>query len=277
MDIKIVTDSSSDILTFNGTPFSSVPLRIYTNEKEFTDDSSLDVDAMTSFLESYSGRSGSSCPNSEDWLRAFGDAERIICVTITKNLSGSYSSAQTAASEYTKSNPDAKVFVCDTLSVGPENALLIHKLSEWIRAGSDFDEIVERAREYMDKTQLIFALESLRNLANNGRANPIVAKLAGVLGIRVIGRASDEGTLEVTDKVRGEKKTLECIFDNMKARGYSGGRVRVHHNKNENGALSLREKILCEFPSSEVEIQKTNGLCSFYAERGGLLVGFECK
>jgi len=57
--------------------------------------------------------------------------------------------------------------------------------------------------------------------------------------------------------------------------GFTGGRVRIHHCNNEDGANVLRAMIREQFPFAEVIIQKTRGLCSFYAEEGGLLVGYE--
>jgi hypothetical protein len=37
----------------------------------------------------------------------------------------------------------------------------------------------------------------------------------------------------------------------------------------------VRDMILAEFPSSHITIMPLSGLCSYYAEEGGLLVGFE--
>ena len=65
------------------------------------------------------------------------------------------------------------------------------------------------------------------------------------------------------------------IVKNMSGDGYCGGRVRIHHADNPKAAELLREKILSEYPTSDVTVAFARGLCSFYAERGGLLVGFE--
>ena len=40
-------------------------------------------------------------------------------------------------------------------------------------------------------------------------------------------------------------------------------------------AEKLRDSILADFPQAFVEIYRCGGLCSFYAEKGGLLIGFE--
>lgn len=132
-----------------------------------------------------------------------------------------------------------------------------------------FEEIRDSVTEYQNSTNLLFSLESLTNLARNGRVNPAVAKIAGVLGIRVFGAAT-EGVLDPIQKIRGEAKTIEAMFAEMKKRGFSGGKVRIDHCLNPGAA-----KVLAEFPGCNLEIGENHALCSFYAERGGILIGFE--
>ena len=276
MNYKIVADSSADMLTLPGMSFESAPLKIITDVKEYVDNAELDVAAMLADLKAYKGKSRTSCPNAGEYMEAFGDAEAVFCITITSNLSGSCNAARVAAKSYLEAHPDRRVHVIDSLSTGAESYLVIEKLVEFINAGDDFDTIVEKITDYnVNHTRLIFALESMHNLANNGRVSPIVAKMAGILGIRAIGRASDVGTLEMICKSRGLQATLSDIVKNMMGDGYKGGKVRIHHAGNLSAAELLRAKIFEAFGHAKIAIGEARGLCSFYAEAGGLLVGFE--
>lgn len=275
MSFKIVFDSSADIRELSGVPFESAPLKIITDNREYVDDSSLDIIEMLSDLKQYKGRSRSSCPSSGEYVEAFGDAENIFCVTITSGLSGSFNSANVAAKNYLEEHPDRHIHIIDSLSTGAENTLLIHKLRDLILEGKDFETVKKEITEYHNHTRLLFALENMHNLANNGRVSPIVAKMAGLLGIRAIGRASEQGTLEMICKSRGPLNTVNDILKNMISEGYSGGKVRLHHANNLSSANLLKTKILEKFPSASVEIMICGGLCAFYAEEGGLLIGFE--
>jgi DegV family protein with EDD domain len=276
MTFKIVSDSAVDIKSIQGIPFESVPLKIMTDAREYVDNESLDVVGMLSDLKAYKGKSHTSCPSTGEYAQAFGDAENVFCVTITSNLSGSYNSACVAARSYMEEHPDRNVHIIDSLSTGPENALQVEKLRELILADKSFEEIKSEINDYsVNHTRLIFALESMRNLANNGRVKPVIAKMAELFGIRAIGRASDIGTLEMICKSRGPKNAAKDILDNMIGDGYKGGRVKLHHANNLSAAQLLQEKILEKFPNAQIEIGMTGGLCSFYAEQGGLLVGFE--
>jgi DegV family protein with EDD domain len=274
-NVKIVADSSSDVLKMEGIPFASAPLKIVTAEKEYVDDENLDVAGMVEDMLRYTDKSGTACPSVGDWLAAFGGARYVFCVTITSNLSGSYNSAVVAAQEFEELHPGSRVLVIDTLSTGPEMKLILEKLRTLVEQGKEFDEIAAEIKAYQEHTGLLFMLESLRNLANNGRVSKVVASAAGIRGIRLLGRASDRGTLEPLVKSRGEKKALANFFQLLKKEGYCGGKVRVAHVLNAPLAAALKELILAEFPHAEIEIYPTRGLCSFYAEKGGMLVGFE--
>ncbi len=273
--IKIVADSSADMQKLNNTEFCSVPLKIITEEKEYIDDKDLDVSGMVSDLSKLNGKSSTACPSVGDWLEAFGDAEEIFCITITSGLSGCYNSAVIAKREYEEKYPDRKVFVIDSLSTGPEMKLIAEKLEEYILNGESFSDICKKIKLYLNKTGLLFMLRSLKNLANNGRVSKIIAKAVGVLGIRIVGRASDVGELEQLSKNRGEKNGLTALFETMKSLGYNGGKVRLAHCNNENGAKELELIIRDEFSGADIEIYPCRGLCSFYAEEGGILLGFE--
>lgn len=275
MNMKIIVDSSANLRTANDNSLVSVPLTLRTNEREFIDDATLNIEEMTDYLASYKGKSGSACPSSGAYIDAFGDAERIFVITITSNLSGSFNSARVAKEQYEDEYPDRKVFLIDSLSAGPELKLTVEKLQELMAQGLSYEEICDEITEYQKKTHLIFCLKSLTNLANNGRVNPAVAKLAGLLNIHVVGIASSVGTLEQREKARGEKKAIAAIQKIMKEFNYMGGKIRIDHCFNEVDALKLKKIILAAFPSADILLAPTYGLCSFYAERGGLMIGFE--
>lgn len=275
MTFRLIADSSANLRSIEGVDFASVPLKIITTAAEYVDDAALDVAAMVEALQTTKGKSGTSCPNISDWLDAFSGADRIIAITITSNLSGAYTSCTQAAREYEQAHPGAKVFVIDSLSTGPEMALILEKLAAWHHEGMDFDTMCQKATDYCTHTHLSFCLESLTNLARNGRVSPAVAKIAGVLGIRLVGVASSEGTLEPLHKPRGEKKALEALYEDMLQRGYQGGKVRMAHCFHPEAASALAARIRQDYPNAPIHTEECTGLCSFYAEQGGLLVGYE--
>lgn len=275
MNTKIVVDSSASLYTLQGVDFECVPLKIITDDAEYLDNGTMDALGMAQTLRTYKGKTSTSCPNVSDWLAAYEGADEVYAITITGTLSGSYNAAQLAAEEYQQENPGKRVFVLDSLSTGPEQRLLAEHLRDLLAEGKEFDEICEEMLRYHKHTHLLFSLESLANLARNGRVKPAVAAVARMLGIRVIGQASEAGELDVLCKTRGEHGALERIVLELKEHGYTNGRLHISHCGNPAAAERLKHMVKAVFDGAKVDISECGGLCSYYAEPGGLLVGYE--
>lgn len=278
MKIRIITDSSSDIREMDGVDFVSVPLTISTDEKEFIDDEKLDVIAMTKYLAGYNGVSRTACPSIGAWLDAFEGADVIYIATLTGGLSGTYNSAMAAREVFLQENPNVKIAVFDTLSAGAEIRLVTEKIAELVQEDKDFDIVCKEVEQYMSSTRLFFSLESLHNLAQNGRVNKLVASAVGVLGIRIFGTASEEGKLDPITKCRNEKRVLVALIENLIKAGYKGGKCYFAHVNNVEFAEKMKEAVIQHFGTleSNIKVYLTRGLCGYYAERGGILIGCEC-
>lgn len=273
--IKIVADSSANLNDSASANFASVPLKILAGEKEYVDTGELDVSAMLRELREWNGPSGTACPGPGEWLASFGDATYVFGVALTSKISGAYNAAQIAAKEYTERYPNRRVYILDSLTTGPELELIVEKYRELVGSGLSFDDVCAGIRRYASRTHLIFSLESLLNFARNGRVNPALAKIAGLLGIRIVGRASKSGELEPLHKSRGEAAAIQTLMKCLAAEGFTGGKVRIRHSDNLQAAQSLAERIRAAYPECDLFIGENRGLCSYYAEKGGLLVGFE--
>jgi DegV family protein with EDD domain len=274
MSIKVVSDSSSNVFAVEGLNYATVPMKVIA-AKEYIDTPELDLQGMVTDLQNHKGKSGSSCPNVQEWLDAFGTGDDIFALTISKNLSGSYNAAKSAAEEYMEANPGKKAFVIDSLAAGPQQIMIAEKIKELINAGYDFETVKEKALEYHNHTHILFCLESLTNLARNGRVSPAVAKIAGMLGMRVVGDVKG-GLITPVHKPRGHKKAMQTLVEMLEERGlYDGALIRIAHCFGESQANDLKALVLEKYPNVRFIIEPTTALCSFYAEAGGLMIGFE--
>ena len=271
--IRLIADSSSDWPQLPGVRY--VPLTISTDEKSFVDNEHLNVNELLDYLASYKGRSYTACPSVDGWLDAYEGADEIYVVTITSNLSGCYNAAMAARELYLQEHKDAKIAVFDSLSTGPEILLILEKLLELTGKGLPFQQVEEQTREYMQRTRLFFSLQSLHNLSQNGRVSKVAAAAVGVLGIRIVGTASEEGTLAQLGKCRGDRRALPELIEQMKAAGFDGGKVRITHVRNPLLADRFADLVKTTWPGSDVAISESGGLCSYYAEAGAILVAFD--
>ena len=281
MTWKIVADSGCDYRTIENlavdTLFESVPLTIQVNDEIFIDNAQLNIDDMMKKMYATSSASKSACPSPDDYMKAFDGASNIFVVTITGTLSGSHNSAQVAKKLYLEEHPDVNIHIIDTLSAGGENDLIIKKLNFLIGQGLSYEEVVTEITAYQTKTKLLFVLAKVDNLVKNGRLSKLVGAVVGLLNIRMVGEASQDGKLELLQKARGAKKSLIAAFDELIKAGYVGGQIIIAHRNNLKFCQQFSEMVREKFPQAVIEVIPTSGLCSFYAEENGLLIGYEIQ
>ncbi len=276
---KIIADSSCDLtslehLTTNAL-FGRAPLRIIVGETEYVDEPGLDTRAMMDAVYSFKGKTGSACPSPEEYAEHCRQVDEAYIVTISSNLSGSYNSAVLARDLVLAEHPEKKIHVFDSLSAGPELTLIVEEIARLADSGLPFEMVCSEVERYQKRTALLFQLNSLENLTKNGRVSKMAGMTAKLLGIHMIGIASDEGTVQPLHKCRGSEKTYKLVLQEMRERGFSGGRVVLGHAFQEKGAEMMRDLILADFPSANITVMPLSGLCCYYAEEGGLLIGFE--
>ena len=68
----------------------------------------------------------------------------------------------------------------------------------------------------------------------------------------------------------GQRIVLE-----LKDHGFTDGKVHIAHCDNPEAAKRLKLMIHAVFAGAQVDVAECGGLCSYYAEQGGLMVGYE--
>lgn len=276
---KIVVDTACDFREIpnkaDNVTYERVPFTLQIEGKDYVDTLDLGIDEMMRAMYASSEPARSACPSPEAFLSAYRGAENVIVLTLTGGLSGSYNSAVAAEKMLKEENENINIHIINTLSAGGQIDLLLLKINELIKEGLTFDEVVAKITEYQKNTKLIFTLEKVDNLVKNGRLSKLAAAVVGLLNMRMVGEASKEGTLHLLHKVRGEKKAVAAVVDEMIKAGYKGGRAVITHRNNENICKKIEEKLSEKFSNVEFIAVPTSGICSFYGEEGGMLLGYE--
>ena len=279
MEWKIVVDTACDFREIpnkaENVTYERVPFSLQIEDKVFVDTLDLDIDKMMEEMYASSEAARSACPSPEAYLAAYRGEKNVIVLTLTGAMSGSYNSAVIGEKMLKEENKDVNIHIIDTLSAGGENDLYLLKINELIKEGLSFDEVVSEMKKYQENSKLIFVLEKVDNLVKNGRLNKLTAAVVGLLNMRMVGEASDEGTLHLLHKVRGEKKAVSTVVDEMIKAGYKGGRAVITHRNNESICKKIEDKLKEKFSNVEFIVVPTSGICSFYGEEGGMLLGYE--
>lgn len=276
---KIVTDSGASIreLETNNKEidFDIVPLMINIGKDVYEDSPDLDVQNFLNTLKTTKQNTSSACPSPEVYANRFVGAENVICFTLSSELSGSYNSAVLGRDIALESNPDVNIFVFNTRSAGAEMDLLIKKSLDLIKNDLVFDDVINQLEKYHKTVDTAFLLESVDNLVRNGRVSKLVGQMIGFLGIRLIGNRTPEGTIQLAHKSKGQKRALKTLVNELKTKGYTGGKIEINHVMNIDLANDFIKEVTAEFPSASIATRTASALCSYYAEHDGMIVGFE--
>lgn len=273
-NIKLIIDSSSNMKSDPDHNVEVVPLTISFGGKDYIDEQNLNIREFLNDMNQNQVAGKTTCPSIQAWLNALEGTEKAIIITMTSGMSGTFSSALQAKTMYEEKHPTSQIIVVDSRSAGPELTIVLHGIEKMIQGDIRFVDLEEVIAKFRMRTHLLFILQSLHNLSLNGRVSPAAAKVAGLLKINLIGTASKEGKLEPLTKARGMKKAMRELLKYMKDDNYHGGEVIIDHCENEKDAEIIKDKILAEYPDAQVTIRPMRGLCSFYAEEGGIMVGF---
>ena len=158
MKYRVISDSSSNVLSYEGNiDYTTVPLKILVDGKEYVDKEGLDLESFVQSFEN-SQNDSTSCPSVQEWLDAMEGYDEIFMVTISSNLSGSYNSALVAQDEYLEKHPGAKVHIFDSLATGGVMEIFVEKIDELAEKGLSFDEIVKEVEEYHTHVKILFSL-----------------------------------------------------------------------------------------------------------------------
>lgn len=279
MSWAIIADSSCNLRDYQpqapDTVYAFAPLKVNVAGEEFVDDEHLDVAELNRRVAAEESATSSSCPSAGEWAQLFRSADHVIAITISANLSGSFEAAAMAR-DMVLEEGGHEVHLVNSRAAGGKLELLVMLIDRYLTAHPDasFDAVCAYADHAEASSQVLFSLSSYENLSKSGRMPKMAGVLANRLNIRVLGTASAEGTIKVVAPTRGQRKTFDKIVQAMRADGYDGGLVCIDHVFNESAAAALADRIKADWPEAEVVVMPCGGLCSYYAETDGLIIGF---
>lgn len=276
MDFKIIADSCCEFHPSleQEVECTSVPLKMTLGDTTYVDDKNLDVDDFLRKMYQYKGRAMSSCPSPQDFEDAYSSEKQNYVVTLSSQLSGSYSSACIAKQLAEEKGKEVEVFDSKSASVG--ELLVCLKIKECVEKGLPKPELIKKVYDFIKGMRTFFVLENLDNLMKNGRMSKIVVRLASVMQIRAILGDDGEGNIAFYDKARGTMNAIQRLVDMIGeyCKDTKDKILAISHCNNEKQALHVKELAEAKYSFKEILILKTRGLSSMYANEGGVIIAF---
>ena len=219
-DYVIVTDSTCDL------PYSFVnehgvviqPLE-YTDGKEtFEDGPSTDLKKFyENMREGIQYMTNASNPEgiTKTYRRILEQGKDILHLGFSSGLSSSYNNSCIVAEDLRSDYPDRKIITIDSLAASMGQGLLVYYACKKKEEGATIDELADWLRENVLHACHQFTVDDLKYLMRGGRVSKVSWLLGTLINIKPVLHVDDEGHLIPVAKVRGRKKSLVTLVDNM--------------------------------------------------------------
>ncbi len=192
---------------------SVVPLKVIIADQEY-EDGKLDPDKVVEALHKKQSIKTSQ-PTPELFIAAMNEQlekyEEVICITLSKTLSGTLNSATLASTIL--DNPHVHVVDSETTING--GAYLTEKMVEYLDEGHHAKEGLAKLESLKEKGSLIFTVNDLQTLHHNGRLGMVSTFIGNILRIKPILRFR-KGVLDLEHKVRGISRAMDYLVNETK-------------------------------------------------------------
>ena len=218
MSVKIIVDSTADLLPEIAAQVKIVPLTIRFGDREFIDGVTIDSKKFYEMLIESDELPTTSQANPAVFEEAFaevvGAGHQVVCITCSSKLSGTHQSAVIAAEEY-----PGQVFVVDSQTIALGSAILVQYALELVAQGQSAEEIAWKLMQKREKVRLVAMLDTLEYLKKGGRISKTVAFAGGLLNIKPV-ISIEDGEIKMLGKARGSRQGNNLLIQEI---GKAGG------------------------------------------------------
>ncbi len=274
MENNLIVDSCTDFIK-ETEDIPRIPFRILIEDEEIIDEN-LDINILIAKMKNTKKQIKTACAPPEEFISKLKQEANNFIVTISGPLSGSYNSAMVAVETFKERFPKSFAHVFDTKTAAAGETMIAIKVKQLIEENLNPSEIIEQTNKYITKLKTLFILESLDNLAKNGRITNFKAILANIMHIVPIMGANAEGEIGLEEQVRGKKKAFARLVDMIAEYNvdFENTVLGITHVDCLEKAEKLRDDIKAKYPFKDIKIFKSSGLSTVYADDGGIVIAF---
>lgn len=181
----------------------------------------------------------------QSFSQNIADGYDILHISFSSALSSSYNNTAVTAEAMMEQHPDAKIIVIDSLSASLGQGLLVYYACRKKEEGASIEELAE----YIESIKLHvchqFTVDDLFHLHRGGRVSKATAIIGTIANIKPVLHVDNEGRLINISKIRGRKRSLITLVDNMEKviEGYENPVVFISHGDCLDDALFVKQQI----------------------------------
>ncbi len=214
--IRIITDSASDITTYDTSLLTIMPLTVRFGSDEYKDGVSLTHEEFFEKLIESDELPTTSLVSPGDFEEAFRDAidkgEKVVAITISSKLSGTYQSAVIAAENVNDDYDETMIYVIDSMQATLSEQIVVqYALLLAQEEGMTAEKLADLVNQKKYKAHLMGIPSTLEYLKKGGRISPSAALIGGMLSIRPV-LALKNGEIVVLGTARGSRASNNYLI-----------------------------------------------------------------
>ncbi|MBQ8538545.1 MAG: DegV family protein [Ruminococcus sp.] len=216
MSVKIIVDSTTDLIPAVKERVDTVPLSIRFGDEEFIDGVTINHKMFyeklieSDVIPTTSQASPAAFESYFEKVKENGD--EAVVIAISSKLSGTYQSACIAATEYDN------IYVVDSGSVTIGAGVLVEYALKLVDSGLTAKEVADKIESIKDDVVIVAMLDTLEYLKKGGRISAAVAFAGGVLNIKPV-VCVDKGEIKMLGKARGSKQGNNLLVQEIDKAG----------------------------------------------------------
>lgn len=240
-----------------------LPFHFFLDGAEYADDLGKSISYKDFYAAMASGSDTSTSQVSvgeyiEFFTALLSHGNDVLHIAFSSGLSGSYSSACTAAQTVLKNFPDRKLLIVDSLAASSGYGLFVDKLAELKADGYNIEQLRDWAEENKLRLHHWFFSTDLTFYVKGGRVTKIEGVIGGMLSICPLLHVSNEGKLVPVYKLRGKRRTMEKTVEMMTMHADNGTgyneKVYISNSACESDANTVADMVKQKFPSIRGDI-----------------------
>ena len=202
-------------------------------------------------------------------------AAKIVHITMASVLSANNKTANLAAESFQKESPDIKIKVLDSKSAAGAQGLIVLEAAKAAEEGKGIDEIEAIVQQTREKTGGIMLWDTLRYVYRTGRMSKVAARLISLLNIKPISRITDEGNVDLVERVRkredGYNKMIEMIREET---GEKPVCFMIMHANSPKWADDFSKLVKKNFNCQDIIISEYSPVMGYATGPGAVFVGY---
>lgn len=243
--IGILIDSTCDLCDEDLKKYGIklIPLQVIYKDAIYRD--RIDISASEVYDRFEEEIPSTSLPQPIDFLNAVEEFRqegynKIVCVVISKNLSGTYNMVQQTMQEI----DDIEIELIDSKILSAGIGFVAIEIAKAIKLGKNFKHCIKVATENIKRIRGFFIVKSLKYLREGGRIGLVEGTIGEMLNIKPVITVNANGVYETYKKVRGRKKSLDELYKIIKEKSEKAKlRVGIYHGNALEEAHTLLDEV----------------------------------